>query len=126
MGKSRKTDREFTREQRLQNENRVLKRQVSSLRKELARIDLDRYANLKETIEQHYKEDEAQEGQNLIEKLKEEWKCHNCEDGYLEIFLYNKLNNTWYYRICSNNPTCRNRTKSQKYDPKEVKGIIKK
>ena len=123
MGKSKRGDKEFTREQKLIHENRQLKRQVSSLRKQLAKLDLDRYSNLKETIEQHYQEDKAQEGQDLLEKLKNEWKCHeNGCTGYLEITLFNKINDVWYYRRCNQ---CVNRTKAQKYTP-EVKGIIKK
>lgn len=124
MSKSKRGDKEFTKEQRLIHENRVLKRQVASLRKQLARLDLDRYPNLKETIEQHYQEDRQQEGQDILERLKQEWRCKQpgC-DGYLEIILYNKINATWYYRKCNG---CIHRTPSQKYNPDEVKGIIKK
>ncbi|MCX9024610.1 MAG: hypothetical protein OIN85_00775 [Candidatus Methanoperedens sp.] len=127
MGKSKRGDREFSREQKLVHENRILKRHVSSLRKQLAKLDLDRYSNLKEAIEQHYQEDRAQEGKEILDRLKQEWRCHepNC-DGFLEIFTYNKLNNTWYYRVCSNAPGCKNRTKAQKYDPATVKGIVRK
>ncbi len=126
MGKSKRSDKEYTREQRLVQENRVLKRQVAALRKELARIDLNRYKDLKETIEKHYQEDRAQEGQNLLEKIKNEWKCHEegCL-GFLEIFTYNKVDATYYYRICSEAPRCKNRTKSQKWTP-AVKGVMRK
>lgn len=122
MGKTKRGDKEFTREQKLVQENRVLKRQVASLRKQLARVDLDRYGQLKQTIEQHYQEDKTQEGLDILEKVKKEWACQevNC-DGYLEIILYNKIDSTWYYRKCT---SCPHRTKSQKYSP-EVKGIIK-
>lgn len=122
MGKSKKGDQEFTREQRLVHENRLLKRQLSSLRKELARVDLDRYTNLKETIEQHYQEDRAQEGRDILEKVKKEWSCKEPDcTGYLEIFLFTKIDSIWYYRRCN---CCTHRTKSQKYTP-EVKGILK-
>ena len=123
MSKNTRGVKEFTREQKLINENRTLKRQVASLRKELARVDLDRYSNLKETIEKHYQEDRAQEGKDILERLKQEWRCHksNCS-GYLEITLFNKINEVYYYRRCTE---CLNRTKSQKYTP-EVKGIVKK
>ena len=124
MGKTKRTDREFTREKKLIHENRILKRQVASLRKQLARLDLDRYSNLKETIEQHYQEDRHQEGQDILDRLKQEWRCMEpgCE-GYLEIILYNKINSTWYYRKCNE---CVKRTPSQKYHPDQVKGILKK
>jgi hypothetical protein len=123
LGKSKRSDGEITREQRLIKENQALKRENGRLRKLLARVDLDKFSNVKETIEKNYREDEEQEGQNILDKLKEEWRCQiaGCE-GYLEILLYNKLSNTWYYRQCT---CCTNRTKSQKYDPKSVKGIVK-
>lgn len=122
MGKSKRSDKEFSREQKLIQENQKLKRQIGTLRKQLARLDLDRYSQVREIIEDHYQEDRAEEGQNIMERLKKEWACHEggCT-GYLEIILYNKINSTWYYRKCSN---CPHRTKSQKYDD-SVKGIKK-
>ena len=61
-----------------------------------------------------------------VERIKGEWKCHESGcDGFLEIFTYNKVGNTWYYRICSAAPFCKNRTKAQKYST-TVKGIMRK
>lgn len=122
MGKSQRGSREFTKEQKLIHENKRLKRQVSALRKELCRIDIDRYQNVKEVIEQHYQEDRQQEGLDILEVLKKEWACQEpaCL-GYLEIITYNKINDTWYYRKCN---CCPHRTKSQRYSP-DVKGIVK-
>ncbi len=126
MGKTKRSDREFTREQKLIHENRILKRHVASLRKELARVDLDRFDNLKQTIDQHYQEDRKQDGLDILEKVKKEWACKESGcNGFLEIFLYNKINSTYYYRICSEAPRCKNRTVAQKYSP-EVKGIMRK
>ena len=126
MGKTKRGDKEFSREKQLVQENRILKRQISSLRKQLARVDLDRYSNLKETIEKHYREDEAQQGQDILDKIKQEWACHEAEcGGFLEIFTYNKMGTIWYYRVCSNAPKCKNRTLAQKHTP-EVKGPVKK
>jgi hypothetical protein len=124
VGKSRRGDKEFTREQKLVHENKRLKKELAQLRKQLARIDLDRYDTVREMIEEHYQEDKAQQGQEILENLKKTWACKECSDGHLEIFLYNKVGTTWYYRICSNAPKCKNRTLAQKYSP-EVKGIIK-
>lgn len=120
MGKSRRGNKQFSREQKLIHENQVLKKKVAQLRKQLARLDLDRYENVKDLIEEHYQDDKAQ-GQNIMETLKKEWACKECS-GYLEVILFNKINSTYYYRKCSN---CPHRTKSQKYDPNLVKGIIK-
>ena len=118
MGKTNRGDKEYTRLQEALHENKRLKKQISSLRKQLARIDLDRYAHVKNMIEEHYKEDEAQEGRNIIEKLKKEWSCWHCDGGYLEIFTYTKIDETHYFRRCK----CGHRTKSQIYTP-SVKGI---
>lgn len=122
MGKSRTDRNGLTREQRLFQENRVLKRQIQKLNKKLARIDLDRYEQVREIIEEHCIEENKNEGQEILEKMKQEWKCHECDTGYLEIIVFNKINDVWYMRRCNN---CLNRTKSQKYDPKIVKGILK-
>lgn len=122
MGKSRRGTKEFTREQRLLNENKKLKQQVAQLRKQLARLDLDRYDSIKEMLEEHNSENQPEFGAEFLDNLKKTWLCNDCRNGYLEIILYNKVESTWYYRLCTN---CPNRTKSQKYSP-EVRGIIKK
>jgi hypothetical protein len=121
MGKARTNRRGFTKEQELIQENRTLKRQISSLRKQLARVELDRYDAAKEIIQEHYTEDREEQGKEILENLKKSWACREC-DGYLEIKLYSKVGETWYFRKCNN---CTNRTKSQRYNDKTVKGIIK-
>jgi hypothetical protein len=122
MGRARTNSRGYTREQQLVQENRLLKRQVSSLRKQLARLDLDRYENIREAVEDHERNSGLSTTQDLLESLKQEWKCKKeaCS-GYLEIILFNKIDTTYYYRVCN---SCSNRTKSQKYSP-DVKGILK-
>ena len=127
MGKSRKTDKEYTKEQRLINENRQLKRQLSSLRRQLVKLDLDKYDQLKTTLEDHFSDEDPKQSRDMLDKLKQVWACQtpNC-DGHLEIFTYNKLGQTYYYRLCSHAPVCKNRTSSQKYDPNQVKGIMRK
>jgi len=121
VGKSKDRTGEISREQRFVKENQALKRENSRLRKLLARIDLDRYDQVREIIEEHYSE-RKNEGQEILDKMKEEWRCHQCRTGLLEIFLFNKINETYYYRKCNG---CTNRTKSKKYTP-SVRGIIKK
>jgi hypothetical protein len=124
MGKSRTDKNGYTREQKLTKENQQLKRTISSLKKQLARIDLDRYEQVREIIEEHYSKDRKDEGQAILDNLKDQWKCHEagCQ-GHLRITLFNKVNQVHYFRKCSS-PNCPNRTKSQKYDPKSVKGIL--
>lgn len=121
MGKSKRGEREYSKEQKLVHENRQLKKQISALRKQLSRIDIDRYDNLKDVIEQHYQEDKADEGRELMEKIKQEWKCHECHSGYLEILKYNKGLDTWYYRKCTK---CPHRTPGKRFK-EDVQGVFK-
>lgn len=123
MGKTRRGYKEYSREQKLIHENKRLKRELASIRKQLARLDLDRHDYVKEIIENAYQAEEAQEGQDILHKLKGEWACRECRgEGYLEICVYTRPDGPWYYRQCTN---CDNRTKSQKYAPGKVPGIIK-
>jgi hypothetical protein len=122
LGKARRGDKERSREQELKYENQKLRREVSSLRKQLARIDLDRYSHVRDMVEEHLaQEEEVTSTEDMLKSMKNEWKCHECNQGHLEIFLYTKIGETWYFRQCN---ACPNRTKSQIYTP-SVKGIIK-
>lgn len=123
MAQNTRGVKEFSREQRLINENRKLKRENARLSKLLARIDLDRYSTIKDMIDDHQAEDALQRTQELLNSLKEAWKCRDCDTGYLEIVLFTKMGNQHYFRACN---SCKNRTKSQVYDPTKVKGIVKK
>lgn len=125
MGKTKRGHKEYSREQKYVHEIQRLKREIGRLRKALARNDLDPYDSVKEVIDQHDQEDTPQSGQEILTKMKQEWACKepNCT-GFLEIFTYNKVGSTWYYRTCSNSPGCKNRTKAQKYSP-SVKGPMR-
>jgi len=125
LGKSRTNRHGLTKEQELVKENQGLKRENSRLRKLLARADLNRYENVKEAVEDHERNLGLPTTQDLLESLKKEWKCRECTEGYLEIIVYTKIGDPWYFRKCSDFG-CKNRTKSQKYDSKSVRGIIKK
>src|SRR5258708_3230855 len=121
MGKARTDRNGYTREQRLKGENDKLKRQIASLRKQIARLDLDRYDTIKNLIQEHYTEDREEQGKAILESLKKTWACHDCDTGYLENFVYNRGGETCYYRICSNAPNCLNRTTSKVYNSTTVK-----
>lgn len=121
MGKTRRGHKEYEREQRLDHENQRLKREIGALRKQLARIDLDKAANVREILEKHYEIDKRSKTKDTIEKIRKEWECWECREGTLEINLYNRFDGTWYYRKCSN---CTHRTKSQKYKP-DIRGVLK-
>lgn len=114
-------DKELTQLQTIKRENDKLKRQISALRKQIAKLDLDRYDSIKDIIEQHYQHEKAEKGQEILENLKQTWICRECNEGYLKIKIYSKIGEAYYYRECSE---CPHRTKSQRYDPKIVKGIL--
>lgn len=124
MGKAKRSDREYTREQRLVQENQRLKKELSRLRKQLARLDLDRYDQVREIIQEHYQNERKQEGEEMLERLKQTWACKvpGCE-GFLEIVIYTKRSEPYYFRKC-NASNCNNRTLPKKYT-EDVKGIKK-
>jgi len=124
MGKNTRGNKEFTREQRLVKENKQLKQQVSQLRKQLARLDLDRFDSVKEMLDEFNSEDLPQTGTEFLETLKKKWECNDCRQGFLEIVIFSKIGQPHYFRSCSNEG-CNNRTKSQKYSP-QVSGIVRK
>ena len=127
LGKTRRGSKEYTKEQALSNENKKLKRELAHLRKQISRIDLDRYETVSRMCSE-YQENErfdemAEESNNGLEQLKKTWACRNCSLGWLEIVLYSKLGETQYFRKCNN---CQKRTKGQRYNSESVKGIIHK
>lgn len=137
MGKSRRGQKELSKEQELKYENKEfrrrerdkdneinkLKREIGSLRKQLARIDLDRYSHVRDIVEEHYANEEVEQNtQDMLSSMKNKWQCHECGIGHLEIHLYTRLDGTFYYRKCNN---CANRTKAQKYDAQSVTGIMR-
>lgn len=123
MGKARRGDKERSNEQRLKYENSKLRREVSSLRKQLARLDLDRHSYVRDIIEEHMAGEEVdQSTQSMLKSMENTWRCNSCNEGHLQIQLYSKIGETWYYRACSND--CGNRTVGKPYDPNSVKGIL--
>ncbi len=123
MGKNTRGDKEYSRLQQALHENAKLKREISRLRKQYARLDLDRHEYVKSIVDEHYAREQQEETtEKMLGRLKEEWRCRVCKIGYLEIIIYNRLDGTFYYRHCNN---CIHRTTSQKYDPNKVKGPVK-
>jgi uncharacterized protein YlxW (UPF0749 family) len=118
VGKARIDRNGLTREQRLLKENKELRRECQRLRKALSR--LENFDHVKDVLEEDQQE-RLKETQMVLEDLKKAWACHNCDGGVLEITLYQKLTNTWYYRSCNG---CGHRTPGKPYT-KEVKGILK-
>lgn len=117
--KGKYSDREYDDLQRLKHENKKLKRQVSALRKQISRLDLDRYENLKDIVQKHYEAEEQDQFKKDLKKLKKEWECHVCREGFLKLYLINRRNEVVYYRKCTE---CDNRTSVKPYNSK-VEGI---
>lgn len=122
MGKCKRGEKERSREQELKYENSKLRREVSSLRKQLARLDLSRYNHVREILEEHSKTEESNSAKKVMAQLEHHWKCYDCGDGILEIIVYSKIGSEHYYRQCN---CCSKRTKSKEYSP-SVQGILKK
>ena len=123
MSKNSRGEKEYTRLQEIANENKRLKREVASLRKQLARLDLDRHSYVREIVEEHLSEErEETTTKQMLASMKNEWQCRSCGDGYLEIHVYTRPDGTFYYRMCNN---CSKRTKGQRYEPSKVRGIVK-
>lgn len=130
MGKNYRGNKELSKDQELKHANRVLKqdndrlkRQVSSLRKQLAKVDLDRYSHIRDMVEEHLHNDESESVNNktIVDEIKASWTCHKCSDGHLEVILYTKMGEPWYYRQCD---CCPHRTKAKAWNDK-VTGIFK-
>ena len=124
MGKSRRSDKEYTREQRLSKENKQLKRELAHLRKQISRIDLDRYETVTKMCADYQESERFQENMaentSGVDQLKKTWACNECQVGWLEITLYSKLGETYYFRKCI---SCNHRTKGKRYSA-EIKGIL--
>lgn len=106
-----KNDGELKDIRRLKLENSKLKKQISALRKQLSRIDIDRYQHLKDMIEAHEEQDSTFDSTVALEELKTKWECHSCKQDYLKLILVPRMDGTFYFRRCS----CGNRTKLKKY-----------
>lgn len=127
LGKSKRTDREYSREKKLSKENKHLKKELSHLRKQISRLSLEGLETAKQACFDQEERDRLNEAVGdpnpNLDHLKEIWKCNQCNIGWLEVALYSKCSETWYFRRCTG---CEKRTKGQRYDEKSVKGIIKK
>lgn len=121
MGKSTRGHKEYSNEQRLKIENRELRRKVSSLQKQLARVDLSRYNHVKEILEDQVDSHDSEAAGQVLKDLRSHWACHECQDGVLEVVTFSRAGQVCYLRECD---TCSNRTQPQPYH-ENVKGIFR-
>jgi hypothetical protein len=98
---------------------RKLKKENSSLRKQLARIDTQRFEHLEELVDQQAMEERQLDHKSKRQKLIEKWNCYKCEDGILKIIIINRPDGLHYFRRCNK---CSNKTKLKRYSD-EVEGI---
>jgi DNA-directed RNA polymerase subunit M/transcription elongation factor TFIIS len=118
---NRYSDKENNQLQRLKHENEKLKRQITSLRKQLSRVDIDRYQNLKELVQQQYEEDQAEfKALKTKQSLRAQWLCHDCGQDVLKIVIVTRRDGDFYFRRCNH---CGKRTKLQRYNDK-IEGLI--
>ena len=107
--------------QNLKYENQKLKKQVSTLRKQITRLDIDRYENLKSLISKYDKLETEDVSKKEREKLKQKWACFECRTGVMEIYTIFKADGQHYCRKCN---SCGNKTKLKPYTDK-VEGLLK-
>ena len=117
--RNRYAEKELDEIQKLKYENKRLKRQITSLRKQLSRVDIDRYQNLKDLLYKQTNEDLEDKIREERKKLKKQWECHSCRVGFMQIHTLNRRDGLFYYRKCTE---CDNRTKPKPYK-EDVKGI---
>jgi hypothetical protein len=104
---------------KLTRDNEKLKKTISSLRKNLSRLDVDRYAQFKELLDS---QDSAQNDSDKLyelDRLKKKWTCKVCEKDYLKLLLVHRPDGVFYYRKCQN---CDHKTRLKKYTD-DVKGV---
>lgn len=53
------------------------------------------------------------------EALREKWTCHECNEGYLKIIIFNRHDGKHYFRSCTN---CENRTRTKVFT-EDVEGV---
>ena len=113
MPKPRKNTRgeksDFSREEKLKFENKKLKREVAQLRRTIKKMDVDRYHNIQDIVNQT-REDEA-EAKATSKKMLAKWKCHECSEGHMAYIPVSRKDGMFYYRKCTE---CDNRTKMKK------------
>jgi len=119
VGRIKRGDKEYDLTQRLKHDNKILKKRITSLRKQIARIDLDRYHNIRDLLSKYKAEDKEKLLEKEEEKIRNKWKCHSCTTDYLRLIIITRRDGMYYYRKCGN---CDNRTKLQKYHEK-IEGV---
>lgn len=109
MSKRSHGKKELSELQILKKQNADLKRQVQQLRKMASRIDSDRLDLARDIlIEKEHEEAKL----DIVTKPINDWKCHDCHVGTLQLTVLPRRDKVVYYRKCTH---CPKRTKTQDY-----------
>ena len=82
-------------------------------------MDIEQYNNIQEAREAQSKERVELKKTHAVIDEAVQWRCFSCDEEYLRLVIYKKVNKPYYFRRC---PNCSNRTKGKKFDD-NVKGI---
>ncbi len=115
MRRRRMADSELDEIQIVRRENRKLKQQISQLRKQISRIDVDRFQNLKELLDAQDRQDAEEAAARRQAELDRAWECWDCRQGTLKLSIIERRDGVWYNRYCQE---CGKRTKLQRYNDK--------
>lgn len=111
MGRRKYSDGEAELLQRLKHENQKLKREKQALRKQLDRLDVDRFNNLKELLDSHDRADREEVDKN-------NWECWTCRQGILRLAVIERRDKVIYNRVCDH---CGHKTKFKDFNDKVKK-----
>lgn len=111
-------DGELDQLQKYKIENRKLKHTISQLRKQISRIDLDRFQNLKDKLDSLDRLEAEEAAKERGIESDKRWECWTCRTGTLRVHVIEKPTGSIYNRVCDNEH-CGHRTKFQKLDQKK-------
>lgn len=104
---------------KLTRDNEKLKKTIQSLRKNLSRLDVDRYQQFKELLDSQDAAESDSDKLYELDRLKKKWMCKVCGKDYLKLILIHRPDSTYYLRKCQ---SCDNKTRLKKYTD-DVTGV---
>lgn len=119
MKRRRYSDGEQDRLQRVVQENKKLKGQISQLRKQMSRIDVDRFQNLKDLLDAQDREEQEEAAVKREQTMERDWRCWQCPSGTLRLTVLERRDGVFYYRKCDG---CPKKTRLQPYSNKVKEG----
>ena len=112
-------EKEFTEIQKLKEDNKKLRAQISKLRNLVKNIDANHYEFVNDLMSSDRFNPKTKETKKqLRQKIEEQWKCHECDDGIMRLVVMHRVGEPWYLRKCD---CCLHKTKLKKYN-EEITG----